>query len=177
MPQFTIQEVNVTSTTKGRNTYETAEVVYTTGRGEQKTKKVMSFSNPAVFKTVKTLKQGDEVEVAYTEGDQYYSWSSVKLVGGADVVAQNASAGKVVPGAPVRVAGSNYETAEERKIKQLYIIKQSAINAAVASLTPGAKASLDLGAVLERAQDYVDFVYGTEDLFDKPNDLPMEENT
>ena len=171
MPQFTIQEVNVTSTTKGRNSYETAEVVYTTSRGENKTKKVLSFSNPAVFKTVKGLKQGDEVEVGYTEGDQYYNWTSCKVVGDVVAAAGNAKAA----GAPVRVAGSNYETPEERKMRQLYIIKQSSINNAIEFYKHPkfVKSDVTTGDILGVAQEFIDFVYGVPDLFDQENDLPM----
>lgn len=77
-----IQEVTVSTVTKGRNSYQVAEVVYSNDRGENKTKKIMSFSNPAVFAVVsKGAKGWHDTE---SDGAPYYNWTSIKPAGGDD---------------------------------------------------------------------------------------------
>jgi len=160
MPQFTIQDVRTDTVTKGRNSYQVATVVHTTGRGETKEKKVMSFSNPAVFATVSKAQAGDVVQVEYTEGDQYYNWAKVTKVVG-DEAPASGSGGKAAPAAGKVV--STYETAEERKIKQLYIIKQSSIGHALEYFKYRGEEDLRVASVLEVAQEFVDYVYGTNE--------------
>ena len=156
MPNITIQEVTLETVTKGRNSYNVATGVHTTDRGDNKTKKIMSFANPAVFAAIKDAKQGDVFAVTYTPGDQYYNWATAtKASADAPAKATMASGGKVV--------GSTYETPDERKIKQLYIVKQSSIANAIELLSVGAKTPPKVSEVLETAQQFVDFVYGTNE--------------
>lgn len=151
---ITIQDVRVEEVKKGRSSYSIANVVYTF-KGTQKEQKLMSFANPQVFKDVQTYK-GQEVAVEVAKNDKGYDqWAKISPVG----------AGSTAPGAPPtpgKVTGSNYETADERKMRQLLIVRQSSITNAIATLTPGAKAALDAELVLALAQKYVDFVYGNE---------------
>lgn len=158
MSNITIQEVTVETITKGRNSYNVATVVHTTDRGDNKTKKVMSFANPAVFNAIKDAKQGEVFEVAFTPGDQFFNWASAKPVGTATAAPKTATGGKVV--------GSTYETPDERKIKQLYIIRQSSISNAIELLSVGAKTPPKVDEVLDIAQHFVDFVYGTNETVD-----------
>jgi hypothetical protein len=150
-----IQEVTVSTVTKGRNSYQVAEVVYTNDRGENKTKKIMSFSNPAVFAVVsKGAKGWHDTE---SDGAPYYNWTSIKPAGNDDQQAAPAAAKS-------GVVKSTYETAEERKVKQLYIIRQSSISNAIDyfKLNPGAE-TVAVSEVLDIAQEFVDFVYNTEE--------------
>jgi phage-related minor tail protein len=169
MSQVTIQGVTVETITKGRNSYQVANVVYTNGRGENKEKKIMSFSNPAVFAIAQKLQAGQVVEVAL--GDPpYYNWVSVTQVGadapvGAKVAAA-ATGGKVV--------GSTYETAEERKLKQMLIVKQSSIGSAIEYLKHDPANRFSISEVIDTAQAFVDYVYNTEQtLAEMPNDIPF----
>ena len=75
--------------------------------------------------------------------------------------------------APVR---STYETPEERAKKQVYIVKQSSINAAIQLLSVGAKQPPSTELVLTEAQKFVDFVFAEkkESLLDLPNDLEVD---
>lgn len=176
MAAITVQEVIVETVKKGKNSYQVANVTYTTDRGENKSKKVMSFSNPAVFAVAKDAKQGETYEVSYTPGDQYYNWASMKVVSNdtTNVVASNV---KQAP-ASGKVLGSTYETAEERKIKQMYIIKQSSIASAITYLNNVHKEgepSYNVNEVLDVAQEFVDWIYDSEakeSLADMPNDIP-----
>jgi hypothetical protein len=167
MSQVTIQGVTVETVTKGRNSYQVANVVYTNSRGENKEKKIMSFSNPAVFAIAQKLQAGNVVEVAL--GDPpYYNWVAIAQTG-----VDAPSGVKAAPAAGGKVVGSTYETAEERKIKQLYIIKQSSISNAIDYLKHDPDNRFSISDVIDTAQAFVDYVYGTElSLTDMPNDTP-----
>lgn len=160
--KITLQDFRTETITKGRNSYEKGTATYTYN-GAQKTQTLMSFANPAVFATLKNAASGTVFVVETSKNDKGYDqWSSVRPEGEAA-----ASGAPAKAGATTRVAGSNYETPEERKQRQLYIIKQSSISSAIEALTPGAKASLDIKQVLAVAQEFVDFVYGTDALVEK----------
>lgn len=152
--KIVLQEVVLESVEKGRTKYQIANVTYTFN-GNNKTTKIMSFANPQVFKDVQSFSPGTELVVETTKNAQGYDqWSKVSVAG----AAAPSSAG-VSP-----QARSTYETPEERKIKQLYIIKQSSISTAVQTLSVGAKVPPTPDEVLKLAQVYVDFVYGNENL-------------
>lgn len=155
MSQITIREVSVDEVKKGRNSYFKASVVYTDEKGENRTKPIMSFANPAVFAQVKDAQPGEKYMVKVVKDGEYYNWASLVKVDGNIVTTTPVSGGKVV--------GSNYETADERKIKQLYIIKQSSISNALEYMISTRKDG-DFGVtdVLDVAQQFVDFVYGTD---------------
>lgn len=178
MAAITVQDVVVETIKKGKNSYQVANVTYTTDRGENKAKKVMSFSNPAVFAVAKDAKQGEAYEVSYTPGDQYYNWATIKRVSDNNdgFVAGAGSITKQAAPASGKVLGSTYETAEERKIKQMYIIKQSSISNALEYMKQ-TRAEGDFGVndVTEVAQKFVDWVYGNdvkESLTDMTDDIP-----
>jgi hypothetical protein len=163
MPQVTIQDVRIETVTKGRNSYQVATVVHTTPRGETKEKKVMSFSNPAVYATVSKATSGQVYDVGYTPGDQYYNWATISLMEAPGATPKASTGGTAAP-AGDKVSASTYETAEERKIKQMYIIKQSSIGHAIDLMkhnNPGMQVDEDV--TLELAQKFVDFVYGTNE--------------
>lgn len=162
MPQITIQGVNIDTVTKGRNSYQVATVVYTTGRGEQKEKKVMSFSNPAVFAAVSKATQGQVFDVVSGEAP-YFNWASATLMGAGEAP----KAATAAPGGG-KATVSTYETADERKIKQLYIVKQSSIANALEYLkSTQPTGEYGVNDVINVAQEFVDFVYGTNETLSK----------
>lgn len=153
------QECNVETITKGRNKYQIASVTYTVN-GANRTQKLLSFANPESFAAVQKFAPGSALEVTITKNDAGYDqW--------AKVVAADDSAPTSTPTLTGgKVTGSNYETREERQMRQLHIVRQSSLSNAIALLSPGAKGALDVDKVLEVAQELVDFVYddGKEDL-------------
>lgn len=162
----TIQEVNVERVKTGKTPYEKAVIKYSYD-GNSRSQTLLSFSNPAVFKQVKEMQAGENYDVTVTKNDQgYNTWAAVK------------PATAPVPGKPasVTVPKSNYETPEERKLRQLYIIRQSSIANAIDFLKFAATPeTVDVARVLDVAQDFVDFVYSpveTSDIFEQDNDLP-----
>lgn len=163
-----IVEVNTEEVRNGRNKYDKASVVYSFN-GQNRTQNLMSFSNPGVFAKVKDLKPGDEVNVEVTKNDKgYNTWASVDKIDASASPPASATSG-------ARTNVSTYETAEERKIRQLLIVKQSSITNAInyiKELNNEEPASVEY--VLSIAQKFVDFVYGTDDqsdLFEQGNDL------
>lgn len=168
--QATIQEVTVNTVTKGRNTYQVAEVVYS-ANGKNGTKKLFSFKNPAVFSTIKDATRGSNWDIESRKEGDFWEWVDAKPSGEAAAAAKPAYGGG-------KVTGSNYETSEERKLRQTFIIKQSSIGHAVELLTTGAKTPPSVEDVLAVAQKFVDYVYGTNELAadilrpDEPNDIP-----
>lgn len=146
-----IQEVNIEEIRNGRNKYDKATVVYSFN-GENRTQKLMSFSNPAVFAKVKAFKQGDEVVVTVTKDDKGYNqWASVEP---STQESPGSGAGKP---ASTRVTGSNYETADERARRQVLIVKQSCLAQAVASYGDDV-AGTPIDNILNRSQQFVDWV-------------------
>jgi len=162
---FQIQSVNIEQITKGKSRYSKATVEYTYN-GEPRKQSIMSFSNPKVFSTVQGWEKNgvptEAVEVALTKNDAGYSeWASINA-GSPAGEASKAPIGAVA-GNSTKVVGSNYETREERAARQVLIVKQSSLGAAVESLAPGAKAALSTEEVLERAQLFVDWVFAQDE--------------
>lgn len=156
--QVQIRNVNVEWAGEGRKKYGKAVVEYAYN-GEARKQNVMSFSNPDVFKKVQEL-TGQTVEVELAKNDKGYTeWRSVNTSSGA--TGTGASPNGSAP-ATTRVSGSNYETKEERAARQVLIVKQSSLSAAIAILTPGAKAALDKDAVIALAQGLTDWVFSKE---------------
>jgi hypothetical protein len=167
MPQVQVQNVTVETVTKGRNSYQVAVVSYDS-KGATKEKKVMSFSNPAVFSVVKNLTAGQWIDVEYAKDDPYFNWAKVVVVDMAAPAPSQPTPGGAAPTAG-KVLGNQYETRDERNMRQLHIVRQSAIKAAVDMLTPGAKAPLKVDDVTDMAQELVDWVYGAEEILGAAN--------
>jgi hypothetical protein len=156
MFNVTFKGMDVENVQKGKNRYQVGTVNYEY-KGEPRQQKIMSFANPQVFKDLQGFTNGDVIGVETTKNGNFTNWSKVEKA--------NGNAAPAVSGTPTtgKVLGSQYETRDERVLRQLHIVRQSSLAQAVASLTPGAKAALDPAVVLERAQQYVDWVYGTEE--------------
>jgi hypothetical protein len=149
--KITINSVNVENVVKGKARYNKATVGYTYN-GEARTQNIMDFANPSIFKQVQGLVAGDEIDVTLTKNAQGYSeWASIATAG-------SAPSGSPAPASTTtRVTGSNYETAEERAKKQVYIIKQSSISNAIALLSAQGTGFSEAN-VIDAAQFFTDWV-------------------
>ena len=146
-----ITDVNVEWIAKGKSKYGKASVSYTYN-GEPRTQNIMSFANPDVFKTVQEM-VGKEVEVAITKNAQNYTeWSSITVDGGSSSPANNTA----VPNRTV--VNRDFETREERAARQVLIVKQSSLSAAIDTLKTD-KVSPNPDDVLTLAQKYTDWVF------------------
>jgi hypothetical protein len=155
--RFVFQNLTTENVVKGKSRYTKAVVEYTYN-GEPRKQTMMSFSNPGIFKQVQELTPGQEIDVDVIKNEAGFNeWSRI-TVGDTATPAKGTPTGAVGAGV-TKVTGSNYETATERAARQVLIVKQSSLSAAVASLTPGAKAPLSVEEVIERAQAFVDFVF------------------
>ena len=141
--------------------------------GNARKQNVVSFGNPEVFKKVQEL-VGQTVEVEVGKNDKDFTeWRSINPVGTGSQTATSGTAS-----APTtRVSGSNYETKEERAARQVLIVKQSSLSAAVATLTVNAgKDKLQVEEVLRLAQEYADWVFAQPEIggFDEmKDDIPF----
>lgn len=156
-------------TKNGKGTYGQLTVTYRSN-GKIAEKKLMSFSNPAVFKHFEKMANGESVEVTTVKNaNGFWDWTAIGQATEAKQVAQQPNTNTN------RVTGSNYETKEERALRQRYIIRQSSISSAVAALTVGSKSSLDVGDVITYAKKLEDYVFsedGLADLVSMTDDIP-----
>lgn len=148
-----IQDVSRSdSTGKNGKSYGVLQVAYRAD-GKLQEKKLMSFSNPQVFKHIEGLKKGDTVNVKTEKDDNgYWQWTAIQNE-------EQQQSKPVQSGTtPTRVTGSTYETPEERAIKQKYIVRQSSLTTAIQILGVGAK-SLDKQAVIGLAEELENWVF------------------
>jgi hypothetical protein len=147
-----------THAAKNGRSYQSLEVTYKDEQAQTKTKKLMSFSNPSVFNHIKGLGKGDAVNVTTTKDDQgYWQWTAI----GGDAPAQESTSKPAAAGVN-RTTGSNYETKEERAARQVYIVRQSSISAAIGALTIGAKSVPTSDSILALAKEFEAYVFSKE---------------
>lgn len=183
--RFAISVIKSEKTTKQGKTssYIQNEVTYKRlDTGKIESKKFMSFvkQSEAIYKALSDCQMDDQFLVTSekNEGTGYWDWTEIvaQVPGQAAPVPATGSsvAARSTTSTPVR---SSYETPEERAKKQVYIVKQSCLNQAVAVLSVGAKTPPEDGAILQKAQKYVDWVFEDNkaevpSLMDMPNDFP-----
>lgn len=170
--QITIKNVSIEARpAKGKgNPYEMAEIIFTDDRSPQvKTFKLVSFTNPQAFALIKAASPGDKFDVTVVKGDDGYNkWTSVSAAGAASQSAA-ATSQRSAPQAQA-YPSRDFESKEERTVKQRLIVRQSSLAQAVSVLTVGAKAPPTKEAIYELANDFTAFVYEAPDLLDQPND-------
>ena len=185
--QFRIRVVSVDITTKptAKGSYQMCNLTYrneSTGKLEEK--KLVPFGgehNARCFKVAHDASEGRCYEVTAEKGEQYWEWKEMKAIA-SDAPPPVAAVGKQAATSGATGART-YETAEEREARQVLIVRQSSLSAAVATLAVGAKAAPKPEEVLQLAQRYVSFVFQSaaevpkstmfsdEELADLPNDL------
>lgn len=138
----------------GKGQYQTLQVSFKNEQGQVQGKKLMSFSNPTVFKDIQGYAKGDRVDVLTVKEGDYWQWKSIDKEGEAP---PRAEAPKSTGGGG-KVIGSNYETAEERARRQVYIIRQSSLGTAVELLGSGAS----VNDVVKTAKQFEAYVFSKE---------------
>jgi hypothetical protein len=170
--QITVIDVGAPNTHAAKNgrSYQSMEVTYKNEQGQTQSKKLMSFSNPEVFKQAKDWKKGDSVNVNMTKDDAgYWQWVSIGEAGSAPASPPQAYSGKP-QAAGTRVTGSNYETPEERAKKQVYIVRQSSISSAIELLKSNGN-DVKVDNVLSVAKQLEDYVFGNTTGVDAINSM------
>lgn len=137
----------------GKGQYQTLQVSFKNEQGQVQGKKLMSFSNPAVFKDIQGYAKGDRVDVATVKEGDYWQWKAIVKEGEALPKVEGAKPASSGGG---KVIGSNYETPEERAKRQVYIVRQSSISNAIELLGTGKS----VGEVLSTAKQFEEYVFG-----------------
>lgn len=155
---FTGQETSFTKTAKGG--YSTMNVSYVDERGANKSWKLISFSNPKVFDTIKNAKAGDVFEITTRKNDKDFTeWAS----------ATPAPAAPPAAGAPAKApVVSQYETRDERNARQRLIVRQSCLAQAVEY-----NKTVSPEEVLELADKFVAWVFEAPGLYETEEDVPL----
>lgn len=163
--QIQIQFINANVEDKGK--YKQAEIAYKDlVKGQVSSKKLMSFTNPVVYKTMVDAKNGEIYTIDMEKNEKGY-WDWIKAVTSTSVDTSNA-----VPPSKANVAPkSTYETPEERAKKQVYIVRQSSISAAIDTLKTDKK-SPTVAEVINVAKQYEDYVFGLDTGITPLADLP-----
>lgn len=149
---------------QGGGTYRGWELVYKTPEGEVRTvaKPVQGLRfNQALKNVLSELKAGDEFTLIQEKNAQ--GFNDVKsIVKGFVEVEHTPSAPRETqtkaPAANNSYVARDFETKEERALKQRLIVRQSSVAQAVAILSVGAK-SVNVDDVKKLAEDLTAFVY------------------
>lgn len=190
--QIKVIAVEVTTTPTQKGSYSTAEVTYKnlTYGGKTESKKVMSFgATKSAFEVMSNASANEEYTISVVKNDKGYNdWVSATpgLQNEPAAAAPTRSGGST----PTRSSGStgggstagrDWETADERAKKQIYIARQHNITAAINLLTTGAKSPPSLEDVLKTAKQFEEYVFGDSNsvkegaaaLSDMDDDVPF----
>lgn len=168
-----IQIIAVSKETKptAKGSYVQAEIVFKnlTYGGKTEAKKLMDFEKFGVFPIVANAPPGSVFDIEVVKNDKGFNdWTKATPgTAGAPVAQAPASAiagyngstsnsNAKAPSAPTR---STYETPEERAAKQVYIVRQSSVSAAINTLSIGAKSAPKSADVVALAREYEAYVF------------------
>lgn len=180
MSSMQIKVVSVETTNRGK--FDQCEVTYKnlSFDGKVEAKKVMSFVNKDVFSTLKSANNGDVFTISREKDDKGY-WQWVGIAAGDSVPASSGGSSAPASSKPSATASpkSTYETPEERAKKQVYIVRQSSITAALnfMELTKQNKAAvsdvIDVAKIFEAYVFGINFDSEPTPLPDLDDDIPM----
>lgn len=175
MPSINITILNVTKTpamSKANKPYEFLDIAYknNTWQGKVEGKKLMPFGeNANAFAALKDAQTGQSFDVTVVKNTAGFNdWTHVAAGGTGAQQNMDASQKEVYqPQAAYGPKNANtvpartntFETPAERAQRQVYIVRQSSLSAAINTLTPGAKSSLKPSEVIELAKDYEAYVF------------------
>lgn len=150
--QIKIKEVNVEN--KGK--YKVVHVsAVDTNKETDVNKDVVSFGDSAdVFTVLSQAKNGDVFDVTAKQNGKYWNWVAIQAATSGNS-STTPTAFRSNP-APNR---GNYETPEERAARQVYIVRQSSITAALGLLNLNGVKKATEADVLKSARIFEDFVF------------------
>lgn len=158
--QIQILATSIETKPTAKGSYQQLEVTFKNLTfNKTESKKIMSFgANAGAFKVLADAQAGQVYEVTVVKNAQGYNdWTAVVPSNGE---ATPASAPANKSAAPA--ARSTYETPEERAQRQILIVRQSSLSAAVSTLAVGAK-SLKPEDVVAVAKIYENYVFDIKD--------------
>lgn len=171
-----ISVVVTTKTSKAGKPYQNAEVVYKNlENGKVMNKNITQYSKE-VFDTLTEASPGQMFDVDNKKDDNgYYQWTSLTRLHGEVAVPTSGNVPTAAP-ASTPVSKGTWETPEERALKQVYIIKQSSLTAAL-KMAELNKEKPTVPGIIQLAQELTDWVLGKApkpDVFTLDNDLEVE---
>jgi hypothetical protein len=143
-------QINIISVAVSKvKTYNVADVTYSDYRGETKTWKLFSFSNPATFAILKDAKAGESYEITTGKNDKDYTiWTGATKTQGPAAAA---------PAATVASGGKREWVPDADR--QRLIVKQSCLAQAIAFANLTKPDVIHTDDVLEVADIFVAYVY------------------
>ena len=165
--QITIVQVGTPETIPGAGgrPYKKLEVLYRNDAGEAQTKKLVSFKNPTVFKTLAAAQPNQvyEVESVKDEQGKYWEWKSANLVS-----AQQAQPTGELPQVDKSggAAKSAVKLAFTETDRQRLIVRQSSLKGAVdlASATAEVGKGFNLDVILQIAEKFEAWVFRNDEI-------------
>jgi hypothetical protein len=121
--------------------------------GRDRTRDIPNFDKET-YATLRNANAGDEFDITLVKNGEYTNWS------GAEKAPVSATASNVNSGFK---KASTYETAEERAARQVYIIRQSSLDHAVAFVNSQSKGKAAVSEVLDVADTFVNYVLNGRD--------------
>ena len=146
---------NIDIEKKGGGTYKGWQLIFTMPNGKVETvaKHMNSLKfTPGLESSLDALVQGEDVTINFEKKGEFNE--VVSVVKGLGDTAPVASA------PTTKVAGSNYETREERAARQRLIVRQSSITAALSWYT-GQAGNPTVEDIKVLAEEFTDFVFET----------------
>lgn len=146
-------QIRITQKTEVENKgkYNMATVHYSQD-GQDKEKKIMSFAQKETYNTLVNAQPGEVYDIKAVKDGKFWNWESATPAGGGSVASTGSTGG----------SKGNWETAEERAMRQVWIIRQSSI-AAACQLYARDSGLNRVEAVLEAAKRFEAYVHGVEE--------------
>ena len=116
--------------------------------------------NPSLGSALNNLNAGDSFTMTKEKQGEFWNVTSIRA-GGSSTASASGNASSSTGRGIAQSTGSTYASAEERAATQLSIVRQSNINAAINTLSVGAK-TLKPADVLALAKVYEGYVFGKE---------------
>jgi hypothetical protein len=168
MSDITIKVLDVSEASQpAGKTYKQLTVSYTDiASGKTEGKKVMDFVSQDVFNTLLGASNGSVYTVGRVKVNGYWNWTSIKVADAAAAKqvmspassAPTAARSSTSTAKPERVG--SWETPDERSAKQVYIVRQSSISAAIALLAAeGPGINIDADEVIALAKKFESYVF------------------
>lgn len=153
----------IKSEVESKGKYSICNVTYRGPNGHVESKKLFSFGEAAeAFKKLKDASPDDVFEIKSEkilnakDNKEYWYWTEATVAGKVE------QGGNVAKPAAQSSPRSTYETPEERARKQVYIVRQSSITAALGLLELQKAKDVDVDEVLDYARQFESFVFDTK---------------
>ncbi|MCR4284931.1 MAG: hypothetical protein NUV97_02705 [archaeon] len=165
---------------KANKPYTYLELAYKDESGRVSGRKVMPFGeSKPVFETLSNSQVGEVFHITSVQNTAGF-WDWIKASKDTSIPGATTPITQVgitrTPTQAGKVLGSNYETPEERAKKQVFIIRQSSITAALSYLNNKAKSVSEVLQIAKEFENHVLFIdkpAATQGLIDMENDIPL----